>query len=58
MGAGGKFPYPKEVWSPAGGWWPYPAAWRRNTVAAFGLLFALSVPIFIVSERNTVRDVG
>jgi len=23
--------YPHWVWSPAGGWWPSPAAWKRNT---------------------------
>lgn len=55
MGAGGKFPYPKEVWSPAGGWWPYPKNWRVNTAMAFVLLFGLSVPVFIASERKMVR---
>jgi len=32
MGGGHKFEYPKWVWSPSGGWWPKPAAWKRNTV--------------------------
>lgn len=31
MGGGRKFMYPHWVWSPAGGWWPSPAAWKRNT---------------------------
>ncbi len=56
MGAGGKFQYPKEVWSPAGGWWPYPKNWRSNTVACFVLLAGLCVPVFIASERLTVSQ--
>lgn len=55
MGAGGKFQYPKEVWSPAGGWWPYPKKWRSNTVACFFLIAGLCVPVFMASERLTVR---
>ncbi|KAH8172706.1 hypothetical protein LIA77_06961 [Sarocladium implicatum] len=33
-GGGGKIPYPKHVWSPAGGWYGQPANWRANTVIA------------------------
>lgn len=55
MGGGPRFPYPKEVWSPSGGWWPYPKNWRTNTVVAFGLLGLLSAPIFIISESKTER---
>ncbi|KAF1832044.1 hypothetical protein BDW02DRAFT_503888 [Decorospora gaudefroyi] len=36
MGGGGKIPYPKHVWSPAGGWYSQPANWRANT-AIIGL---------------------
>ncbi|RMZ11972.1 hypothetical protein D0862_02795 [Hortaea werneckii] len=28
---GGKIPYPKHVWSPAGGWYAQPANWKQNT---------------------------
>ncbi|KIY53900.1 hypothetical protein FISHEDRAFT_22489, partial [Fistulina hepatica ATCC 64428] len=28
---GGRFPYPRYVYSPAGGWWGQPAAWKMNT---------------------------
>lgn len=56
MGAGGKFQYPKEVWSPAGGWWAYPAKWRSNTAFAFVALAAMCVPVFILSEQKSVRD--
>lgn len=54
MGGGGRFPYPKEVWSPAGGWWPYPKAWRANTAVAFGVIIGLCIPVFIFSERKMV----
>lgn len=55
MGGDGRYPYPKEVWSPAGGWWPFPRAWRANTAAAFVITAALCVPVFILSESKTVR---
>lgn len=55
MGADGRFPYPKEVWSPAGGWWPYPRAWKANTAIAFLITAACAVPVFILSENRTVR---
>lgn len=54
MGADGRYPYPKEVWSPGGGWWPRPKAWRGNTAIAALLIAGLTVPIFIYSERNMV----
>ena len=28
---GGQHNFPKEVWSPAGGWWADPKNWKRNT---------------------------
>ncbi|TNY23500.1 hypothetical protein DMC30DRAFT_414185 [Rhodotorula diobovata] len=34
-GGGAQYPYPKEVWSPAGGWWTRPANWKSST----GLVF-------------------
>ncbi|KAF9476096.1 hypothetical protein BDN70DRAFT_882870 [Pholiota conissans] len=38
MGGGGRYPYPKYVWSPAGGWWVRPSNWASNTaVAALGI---------------------
>lgn len=54
MGADGRYPYPKEVWSPAGGWWPYPRKWKANTAVAFLVTAAICVPVFIYSERHTV----
>jgi len=39
MGGGGKVPYPKHVWSPAGGWYGQPHNWKANT-AIMGLVLA------------------
>ncbi|KAJ4584678.1 hypothetical protein HRR81_000484 [Exophiala dermatitidis] len=39
MGGGGKIPYPKHIWSPAGGWYGQPQNWKTNT-AVFGLIIA------------------
>ncbi|KJZ78078.1 hypothetical protein HIM_02715 [Hirsutella minnesotensis 3608] len=41
MGGGGKIPYPKHVWSPAGGWYAQPANWRANTVIAGAVIVAI-----------------
>ncbi|KAH7101748.1 hypothetical protein BKA62DRAFT_638275 [Auriculariales sp. MPI-PUGE-AT-0066] len=30
MGGGARYPYPKDVWSPAGGWWTRPSNWKSN----------------------------
>ena len=36
MGGGGAHPpSPNHVWTPAGGWFPDPPQWKRNTVYAF-----------------------
>ncbi|KIV97196.1 hypothetical protein PV10_00973 [Exophiala mesophila] len=42
MGGGGKVPYPKHVWSPAGGWYGQPANWKSNT-AIFGAVIGVIV---------------
>ena len=42
MGGDTKFPYPKWVWSPVGGWWCSPPNWRRNTaITAAGLVLTV-----------------
>ncbi|KAH8928264.1 hypothetical protein BT69DRAFT_1345465 [Atractiella rhizophila] len=35
-GGGQRYPFPKEVWSPSGGWWTQPLNWKTNTAVAFG----------------------
>jgi hypothetical protein len=49
------YPYPKEVWSPSGGWWAYPKNWRINTAVAFVVLGCCCVPVFIIGEKKVVR---
>ncbi|EGR48018.1 uncharacterized protein TRIREDRAFT_62912, partial [Trichoderma reesei QM6a] len=41
QGGGGKVPYPKHVWSPAGGWYAQPANWRANTFIAGAVMFGV-----------------
>ncbi|KAJ4474988.1 hypothetical protein J3R30DRAFT_3294806, partial [Lentinula aciculospora] len=37
-GGGDRYPYPKSVWSPAGGWWVRPSNWKSNTfIVATGI---------------------
>ncbi|KAL5114069.1 hypothetical protein ACEQ8H_008046 [Pleosporales sp. CAS-2024a] len=56
MGGGPKVPYPKHVWSPAGGWYSQPANWKANT-AVIGLAMAGIVGMCcIVSARLEYRD--
>ncbi|CAG8441580.1 2746_t:CDS:2 [Diversispora eburnea] len=53
MGAVKRFPYPKEVWSPAGGWWTRPANWKSNTViVAAGMSVIIAVVWKISAERE------
>ncbi|CAO3610628.1 unnamed protein product [Mucor hiemalis] len=55
MGAVSRYPYPKEVWSPAGGWWSRPKTWKSNTViAALGMAVTLGA-IWRVSAEKEVR---
>jgi hypothetical protein len=58
MGGGAHFPYPKTVWSPAGGWWANPVHWKRNTGIAAVTIAALCVPIFVYSANREVRAVS
>jgi hypothetical protein len=54
MGAA-NFPYPKWVWSPAGGWWCNPPNWKRN-VAIHLAVWAVGLGItFKWSAENERR---
>eukprot|EP00179_Madagascaria_erythrocladioides_P003515 CAMPEP_0198320124 /NCGR_PEP_ID=MMETSP1450-20131203/9118_1 /TAXON_ID=753684 ORGANISM="Madagascaria erythrocladiodes, Strain CCMP3234" /NCGR_SAMPLE_ID=MMETSP1450 /ASSEMBLY_ACC=CAM_ASM_001115 /LENGTH=73 /DNA_ID=CAMNT_0044023561 /DNA_START=113 /DNA_END=334 /DNA_ORIENTATION=+ len=55
MGGGGMYPYPKDVWSPSGGWWPHPRMWKRNTAIGSAMIFALMVPLWTWSNNNEER---
>jgi hypothetical protein len=54
MGAA-NFPYPKWVWSPAGGWWCEPKNWKRNTVVAgavWGVIAFFTFQFSVANERR------
>ncbi|KAJ7121289.1 hypothetical protein C8R43DRAFT_1136545 [Mycena crocata] len=52
-GGGGRYPYPKHVWSPAGGWWSQPANWKMNTfIASCGMAFVCAFTIRAVAHRE------
>ncbi|CCA69939.1 hypothetical protein PIIN_03879 [Serendipita indica DSM 11827] len=56
MGGGAQYPYPKEVWSPAGGWWARPKNWKTNTVVVMGGVVALSYLVFRGTAHKEVRS--
>ena len=55
MGGGHHFEYPKWVWSPAGGWWPKPQAWKRN---ALGFTFMLGITATYLYSYATPRTIA
>ncbi|SGY50498.1 BQ5605_C001g00890 [Microbotryum silenes-dioicae] len=55
LGGGARYAYPKEVWSPAGGWWTRPANWKSST-AIVGLAVSLTTyGIWAYSAGREVR---
>ncbi|EJK58014.1 hypothetical protein THAOC_21888 [Thalassiosira oceanica] len=47
----------EQVWSPAGGWWPTPVAWKRNTAVAYLCIGVISSMIFKVSAEKERRPI-
>ncbi|KAJ5917687.1 hypothetical protein N7466_011241 [Penicillium verhagenii] len=56
MGGGGKIPYPKEVWSPAGGWYARPANWKANTAVMGAFVIGIAAMAFSLSAEREYRD--
>ncbi|CAI7673922.1 hypothetical protein N7533_009576 [Penicillium manginii] len=56
MGGGGKIPYPKEVWSPAGGWYAQPGNWRANTAIMGAFVVGIAAIAFSISADREHRD--
>ncbi|KAI8140522.1 hypothetical protein BJV82DRAFT_622918 [Fennellomyces sp. T-0311] len=55
MGGVSRFPYPKEVWAPSGGWWSQPKTWKPNTaIAAFGMAATLFA-VWSLSANKEIR---
>ncbi|KAL0930434.1 uncharacterized protein CTRU02_214509 [Colletotrichum truncatum] len=57
MGGGPKVPYPKHVWSPAGGWYTQPANWRMNTAIIGTVMVGVVAAIWKISAEKEVRYV-
>ncbi|KIW62390.1 hypothetical protein PV04_10570 [Phialophora macrospora] len=55
MGGGGKIPYPKHVWSPAGGWYGQPHNWKSNTIVMGVVIAACTAVAWKVSAEREVR---
>ncbi|EPQ50812.1 hypothetical protein GLOTRDRAFT_50054, partial [Gloeophyllum trabeum ATCC 11539] len=58
QGGGARYPYPKEVWSPAGGWWTRPSNWKANTAICFAGILAVTYGVWQVSADREVRAVS
>ncbi|KAJ5450210.1 uncharacterized protein N7458_006659 [Penicillium daleae] len=56
MGGGGKIPYPKEVWSPSGGWYGQPGNWKANTAIMGAFIIGVSAVAFSISADREYRD--
>ena len=48
--------YPKEVWSPAGGWYAQPANWKVNTAIMGACAFGIAAVAFTLSAEREHRD--
>lgn len=56
MGGDRRYWAPREVWSPAGGWWTTaPRHWKRNTAVAVGVLVLTSGALFALSASKERR---
>ncbi|SJK99744.1 uncharacterized protein ARMOST_03055 [Armillaria ostoyae] len=58
MGGGGRYPYPKYVWSPAGGWWVQPSNWKANTAIVATGIFAIAYLVGSLSAAREQRPVA
>ncbi|WPG97909.1 Hypothetical protein R9X50_00069200 [Acrodontium crateriforme] len=56
QGGGGKIPYPKHVWSPAGGWYSQPANWKTNTAIMGAAIVGICLMIGSVSAEREHRN--
>ncbi|EIM23060.1 hypothetical protein E3Q22_00638 [Wallemia mellicola] len=58
MGGGAQFPVPKDVWTPAGGWWTNPRNWKANTAVVFTAIGFLTYGVwnYSASKENRTRE--
>ncbi|KAG0239319.1 hypothetical protein BGW41_007804 [Actinomortierella wolfii] len=55
MGGGGRYPYPKHVWSPSGGWWTQPTNWKSNTAIAVAIAGTITAAAWKFSAEHEQR---
>lgn len=55
LGGGGKVPYPKHVWSPAGGWYSRPDNWKQNTAVMGGVALLITGLMWNLSAQREHR---
>ncbi|KZV93289.1 hypothetical protein EXIGLDRAFT_613169, partial [Exidia glandulosa HHB12029] len=55
QGGGARYPYPKDVWSPAGGWWTRPKNWVSNTLVIGAGAAVIVYGVWSWSAKNEVR---
>ncbi|ORX41005.1 hypothetical protein BD324DRAFT_647905 [Kockovaella imperatae] len=58
MGGGARYPYPKIVWSPAGGWWSRPSNWRTNTAMTAVVITGIGAAVWKWSAAHEERPVA
>ncbi|QIX00382.1 hypothetical protein AMS68_005899 [Peltaster fructicola] len=56
LGGGGKVPYPKHVWSPAGGWYGQPDNWKTNTAIMLGVVGGIAAMAWNLSAQLEFRN--
>ncbi|KAK2077564.1 hypothetical protein QBZ16_004409 [Prototheca wickerhamii] len=55
MGGASDLNVPKGIWSPAGGFYPDPKYWRRNTALAVAVIVGIATPVFFLSASKEQR---
>ncbi|KAH8751943.1 hypothetical protein F5883DRAFT_205933 [Diaporthe sp. PMI_573] len=55
MGGGPRVPYPKHVWSPAGGWYAQPSNWKVNTVVFGAVILGFTALTWRLSADREFR---
>ncbi|KAF0494325.1 hypothetical protein F8M41_021268 [Gigaspora margarita] len=55
MGGAKRYPYPKEVWTPSGGWWTRPSNWKSNTAITLAGMSVIIGVVWKISAENEWR---
>nr|ODN96097.1 hypothetical protein L204_03788 [Cryptococcus depauperatus CBS 7855] len=54
----GQYPYPKEVWTPSGGWWSRPSNWKGNTAFAIAGIAIATFGVWRFSANREERHIA